>query len=544
MALEPVLINPTASDDGQSWRYDHGSGDAELYMPYAAVTPFDYGAVGDGVTDDAASLNAFFAAIAATDVGVASVAGTFAVASAVTVGPAAGTTATMLLVGRMKLVATASIATMVTVRNCLGMVWSGLVELVGTGSNSYASRTCRIGLHVTTGGRVHFTAIRATYFSEWGVLLTGSGGTNSSLCTIGPSRILDCGSGHDTYSLTSTWNTKVDAGSSGSVGQSSTITVATLPPATLGMSFANSGGATYNGSAWGPVLAVISGKTYYITSVDSATSKITVYPWIDTGVASGTLTYLFGGALGMFGGDANVVGVEMLDAQRCGSAVHNGALYGPVINRLVAQACGAGLTLGIAPAGASVGGQYSGVYFELNTFDIVRVTRSAMSASLVSQMGLDLSKVSNTSAPRVTATNDMADSTTAVNSLAGVAIQISGLWYTYQGLAKNSEESFSTYTLDVTGPTPSTRVIRQNSPTIALATPNLNANQWFGYDSANLLIIGTGASSEPTGTITFTPPSGYTANGGASATFSGLSAPAQFFVYLRRASTDFVVVRK
>jgi hypothetical protein len=71
------------------------------------------------------------------------------------------------------------------------------------------------------------------------------------------------------------------------------------------------------------------------------------------------------------------------------------------------------------------------------------------------------------------------------------------------------------------------------------ATPG--ASEKFGINSMVIHALGTGASQQPTGTWTFTPETGFTVNGSASAAFSGFTKPAMFVCVLDQSAKNWIV---
>jgi len=111
------------------------------------VSVKDFGAVGDGVTDDTDALNDFFTAIAAADFGMANVDGTYAVSAQIFCGSVAGEMATQHIAGNMHLVALNAISTVLLIRNGVAnqfndLMWYGRISVQGTGTLTPSSRTC------------------------------------------------------------------------------------------------------------------------------------------------------------------------------------------------------------------------------------------------------------------------------------------------------------------------------------------------------------------------------------------------------------------
>lgn len=485
------------------------------------LTPYKFGAISDG-SDAHLFLNAFNDFISANECAIVVYDGTFSVSAKCYIGPSSGSIASNCIYGSPRWNALSAIDEMVEFRNCGGLSWEGMPTAYGTGDSDYADRTCRVGVVIggsTTASRMKFSGIRAVYFNQTGVSVR----TLSTLDNLGDVQAIDCGSGTSTAgaSLTANWNTKVDSGSSGSNSQRSLITVDQMPPTTLDT----------------PLLVLISGKIHYVYATDTVASTLSIFPWIDTGLASGTLRYVFGAGVQIVGADAGIVGLDSADVRRCGVGVWSNGLYGANMRRVVSQVCGVGVAIGGDPADGHVGLSIDGLYTETVDFSILRVTRAAINGSICSDYASEIAKVGECNVPRLSS-NLLNYSASVLDS---IAYQKDGIFYNAQKRPMNLMAS--TIVLDIFKG-PAHQIYRANTQTFSLSAPAAMQNEAFGYDAGFVTVFGTGASKEPTGTITFTPPSGYTANGGASAAFSGATVPADFGIYCDLTTLDFIIWRK
>jgi hypothetical protein len=487
------------------------------------ISPQRYGAAADGVTDDTTAVQTFFNVISAAQCD-AHCDGAFAISAGIFIGPSGGSMATLRIAGNANFVALAAIDTMITTRNCQGLEWAGIIKLIGIGGASYASRTCRIGAKIGDSGltsRMKCGGFFAQYFSQVGVAAKELSTVNE----LGNVRAYDCGSGMSAAgsSLTANWSNKVDSGSTGSTAQTSRIDVDQMPPTTVET----------------PTLVVIGSNVHYVTATDVANSRITLFPWIDTSLSSGALIYLFGAGVYLKGSDAGIIGIPQADVQRCGAGIWQAALYGPVISRLVAQFCGAGLVVGFSPSSAAVGLQVNGFYCESNDFDLVRLTRSTIGGHIVSEYAFNFSKVAYTAAPRLTSGNTLSLSVT--NELGSLIIDSLGVSHQQEKHAANATDAASTFALDVTAEPKYRRIYKRNSWTVNLSAPSTAFNNAFGYDTGQLILVGTNNDGSPTGTVTFNAPSLSTVNGGSSAAFAGFDGPAVFIIHYDFATLAFTV---
>ena len=454
------------------------------------VTVQDFGAVGNGVTDDTVALQNFFDYIQANNVGTAYCDGNFLISSGIIIGRT-GDMLTKHIVGSIVLTTATAIDTMLTVRACFDLVWDGKITTIGTGSTSYVSRTCRVGITIAgqglTSSRMRFGGLVARRFNQIGINVQ----TLSTLTDLGNIRVSDCGSGFASsgYSLLANWSSRVDTGTTNSSGQRTTIDVDQLPPSQF------TGGRNPN------CFIVINNETYYVYGVDTVNSTITVFPWIDLNVTSGSLRYLFGGGVFTTGSDSGILGINQLDAVRCSFGLLTTALYGPIVSRFVVQACGVGFGFGGAPEGASVTFQLNGFYTESNNFDILRVTRATVGGIIVSSYALNFGKITYTSDPRSSA-NTYANS---FNNMRSIAIYQNGILNQFKQARKNNNNISSTLSLNVTD-SPLNNQYKRDSWTINLVRPNLSNNDAFGYNSDTVTIVGTGVNFAPTGTFTFNAP--------------------------------------
>jgi hypothetical protein len=497
-----------------------------------SVSVWDFGVTGDGVADDTAALQAFFSHIAANNVGTAYCSGNFRVSSGITFG--SGTTATKHIVGDLTITATTAVDTVLRIDGfSLGM-WNGDLTLVGTGSVSYSTRTCRVGVLITGSSRATFDKIYAQRFYQYGVYVTSTpeylpGATNTTLVNLGDVKVTDCGSGYPGGSnLTASWSNPVNSGTSNSTGQRTVIDVTTLPP-----------------DRPEPIVVFINGEAYYVYAVDRVNSKLTLFPWIDNTLSSGTLEYVTGAGLYVVGSDAGIVNLDMVDATRCSVGLWTDAVYGVIAKRVVTQFCLAAFAVGGDPSDASVTFSLNGLYCENNTCDILRITRADIGGIISAEYALNLSKVFYTCDARATASNARSN---IFGNIRSILINRYGTLRSCTRDPNNQAETGSTLPIylstDSSANPAADKILvykRNSSWTINIQTPSTGLHKCTGETATTLVLIGTGANGAPSGTFTFNPPAGYTVNGGASAAFSGFVGPAVFFVYWNVATNDFDV---
>lgn len=493
------------------------------------VSVQDFGAVGNGIANDTAAVQAFFDYIAANNVGTAYCDGKFLISSGVYYGDGVSQVATLQIVGSAEFIASTAIDTLVDFRSSSFLGWSGTLRVTGTGGTTYASRTCRVGINIATSGtatssRMTFDVILARFFYDTGVSIESS----STLTNLGNVKSLYCGSGRTGFSLTANWSNPIDSGTSNSTNQSTVINVTALPPAVLET----------------PTIVNISGQPYYVVSVDTTNSRLTVFPWVDSTLSSGSLIYMFGGGVHIKGADAGIIGANQIDSIGCGFGLWTTSLYGPIVNRLVSQNCGAGFAYGLNVSASSVGFTLNGYYAEANEFDLVKVTGAFSSGGanihggvIITDYETNYAKWASCAAARNSG-NVLTGSGLSSNQ---VVVISAGMTHEFLTIGANGQEVASSYSLFPTN-TPRNNIFRRDSWTINVQAPNDDLNRLFGYGFDTLTIIGiTNTNGNPTGTFTFNAPVGYTVNGGASAAFAGFTGPAVFQIYYDTSALDILI---
>ena len=492
------------------------------------ANPKDFGAVGDGVTDDTVALQAFFTALATTDYGTASADGDYLVSSALTLTGSL----TKNIIGDTRIIANAAIADVLTLTNVQNTTWERITVL-GTGTtNNHSTFTCDTGLTLNDCARSSFGYIEVKRFAFAGVCSIAG---NNNMVSLGEVVARDCGSG-GTYaaaaSVTGSWSTPVNAGSQGSFAQTTTIAVDTLPSDFITDS-------TYGTVGAMSVMIRIGGYPYYVRSVDVSGGTVTVFPWLPTTATPGTFEYIYGGGIFLKGGNTNVFGIDMLDAINCGIGLCVNSLFGPNTRRVVVQACGAGIVTGGYPENATIGGHYDGTYYEVNTEDIIitQIQSVTQYQSFGAEYALDLSKTFLIGTPRLN--SDVLSGVYEVASRSSMMVK-GRQKESLQGKQSGNATS-STITL-TPHESSADLVYKKDSEVIVLASLDLDMNRLFGEDCAKISFFGTGADDQPTGTITFNEPgSGWTVNGGATAVYSGFTSPVTFAAYWDIAATNVIV---
>ena len=473
----------------------------------------------------------FFDYVAANDVRVAYCSGDFYVATGLVLGT--GSVRTKLIVGNATFRALNAIDIVLNINAGQDFTWLGMITTFGTGgtgSNSYNSRTCRVGVQISSPGvnsaRNKYTAITANNFKEFGVFVNGVG----SLSSLGYIRTSNCGSGKTTagYSLTADFSNPVRSGGAGSISQLVTLDVTQLPPPEL---------ASAEGRAL-PLHAIINGKPHYVYNIDREANKIGIFPWLPPEQVSGSLIYMFGGGVCVNGGDSSVLGIEMIDAVNCGAAFVTGALYPPVIERIVSQVNGAAVVLGQNPVSAMIGGSIGTLYCEVNNFDLIRVTRSELSFNILNTVAFDHNKVAFSCAT-ASASGTYAD----FDNLSGIKIFHKGVLLQYQ--RPNGSRATARW-FNVTSPNNSDYIYYAGSGVANLTIDppiDLFANL-YGIYKRRVVVYGSGAGSKPS-VVNFdlADSVNYTINsaGSTTASYTGFDGFAVFEIIYRSDTKRFFI---
>lgn len=259
-----------------------------------------------------------------------------------------------------------------------------------------------------------------------------------------------------------------------------------------------------------PFQVRIGGTLYFVTDMDRGAGTLNVFPWVRNAGGDTEFEWVLGGGVYLAGGDGNVVTFDKIDATTCGRALAVASGGGPV-GTVSAQSCGTGVLIGRSPFTLGLGSGLS-VYMESNVEDVVVLCAQGNAGYnyITSELGLDLAKCWNASAPR-----SYGDSF-HVPGFVRVPVVAGGRRHDYEKRGDNGMTAGSAIALIVDR---RDMVIREkkNGWTISLHAIDPNLNRLFGYSGATLIFHGTGTDGAPTGTFTFNAPAGGTVNGGASA---------------------------
>jgi hypothetical protein len=512
---------------------------------HRVITPHAFGAVGDGVTNDTAAVQAFWDFVIANNSphdcsGIFGISDINADGKGLIIGPASvpATVPSQPLYGRMRLVALGQMNEMVRLKNLTYRRWHGGIYAVGIGSASFASRTCLVGTYVENCARL---AISDGLFGDNFALANAYFGTaNNNMMKLAGVRGSNIASGQVGNSLTANWSNIVNTGSSGSNGQRSTINLTAFPSAAI---------QGYEPIGTSQVQLRIGGYLYYVFAVDQVAGTATVFPWIDPAAgASGTCEWVFGGNICTRSSDSNLIEIERLDASSVGRNISNGTTYGPIIRDMQTNGAGTEICMGNSPSDASMGTLVLGRYNEsggASSEQIVHLPRFGVSNFHVfmgDSGAPDLSKCWAVGDPRATAGNIVGGEWGFNNPSTSGVVTISYKGRVLSPVKNNLSRGLgSTMVLAGHAHQPFPEVYVRDSHNLTLSVQGAGEyNRLFGYSGGIIGYIGSGTNGAPTGPFVFTPPAGGTINGGAvdaTATFSGFDGPV-FFAYELVAAAD------
>jgi len=284
------------------------------------VTPEDFGAIGDEVTDDGAALNAWLAYIAENRVPFAALTGNYRTTIPISYdfnygdgGWTTDKTYTTTIYCHARIRGDGAMDKLFSVIKAPFLKFVGNLHLLGLPDGQgfpWSVRNINTGLYFESCGNFDMDFLHVTGFAIYGVE-TGPAGTSdnhSHFHHIAASRV---GSGPRDGTADrgkrTTFSARVDTGSANSFDQRSVLTVASMHPVYL-----DSNGRCSEIRIGG------TGPLYTILEVDRGANTISVFPWIEGGVTAGDIEYYFGAAFCALGNDANLINVGGIQAQACG----------------------------------------------------------------------------------------------------------------------------------------------------------------------------------------------------------------------------------
>ena len=516
------------------------------------ITPYDFGAVGyqpsapynpadarptTGIPDDSVALQAWADAVSAsTSAGSTfDATGFFGTSQPIVLGPAAAYTAPRSLGGNLQLISLAPMAKLLTFQNVDAWSWNGSIQLIGGNSGvDYATRDVEVGL-AFEGAYTRFAItgsvqcygfqfagvpIVTNGVAEFGEWLTISGGLFG--WDVGSAPLASPAE----TALTGVYSNRVNSGSAGSLGQRTTMSMATMPPTFL----------DGYGTVMDQVVAVrIGTRPYRVTAIDRVNDKIEVYPWVETAApASGTLDYIFGGLFMEGGHDGSLANLPLLASTRC-VGWNCMSAYPSNIGWMTSQFDGCAMLFGNVSM-AQFGGRLGGFYSEQggSTYEMVMFNGDNNRLSFGNMAMADLAKWRTPFA--WDGVNDLAEPGLMLCSLENRQWEKNpngkGISGYYGGEAVSIEANRPTAVFDPT-----------DTFALHIAPFDVGQDRMFGVRSRRVILSGSGSNGQPTGTITVHAPAGKTVNGSASTAYSGLKTPLHLVITADPATGNFACRR-
>ena len=348
---------------------------------------------------------------------------------------------------------------------------------------------------------------------------------NSMFSTLSIYRGGGCGKGSTgTNNLLKTnFTTKTDSGVGG-LSSSSVITVDTLPPYAIDKTttFISSGGYVSK-----------------VTNIDTANKQITVKPHLPTS-STGEISYIYGGGVKISGTDSASCYIGQISAIGCGIALAHQTMYPATVSSFTTEFSG----IAIYDFGLVSGANILTHYVEGDDYVLVQDKTHAKdygSTTFHHGLPLEFSRIQNITWGR----NSDGTTTDLFGGMAGVRIYDKSIEHSKNPakLPKNVIPNGvnNGFGIDFNKPHDNL-VVKSDNIGIGILPIDVNFNKLFAYDSQDLTVVGTGSNGSPIGTITIIPVTGYTLNGGTTnLAFSDFNSAAKFTFFLDVVNKDIKV---
>ncbi|MEM9046394.1 MAG: hypothetical protein AAGC81_17050, partial [Pseudomonadota bacterium] len=338
------------------------------------ITPQMFGALGDGVADDAGPLQDFFDYLEDRPELVGDFTGNWRTSQTITIR---GNLNSRYTCGRI--IGTAPMEDLLVIEG-QNKNFDGTLRLSGVAAGSqfqFSNRQIENGLRLNGAGFSKFDKIVCEGFRRYGVRLEDQGNNHINLGDIFG---IDCGSvgpASPDASFTMSFSSRNDNGQIG-FGQRSTLTVTNLP------SFIRVAD-----------VVEVAGRPLLVTAING--NQLEVYPNPPAGATSGTVECFQGGVVSTLGNDSGLSWVESITSIRVGTSLRVGALYGLTVGKFHCDFAGVGIQVGFSPLSSGRRIAIEGAYFESSRHHIIHTGSFAASVVIETPNDLQFSRVTRLS---------------------------------------------------------------------------------------------------------------------------------------------------
>lgn len=257
-------------------------------------------------------------------------------------------------------------------------------------------------------------------------------------------------------------------------------------------------------------------------TIDRENNRVIITPLVSD---YGRLKWIFGGGIWLQGADVGIVNIDSIDAVNSAISLNIGAEYGPTVNRIVNHYCFSAVNPIRRTATQVSTTNINSIYCEHNYCYWSGANGSYSNINGLYSFDFE---------------NDIPQIGSFPNALYGMSISRNGELLSYEKKGRNKSESHSRVDL----------IINNKNIIKTYKKDNINmqleidegANAVFGYDSAQVTIMGSGINHSPKGNLIFTAKnSAHTINGNPSLLLNDFFGPAIISIYFEFDSMNFVV---